>query len=89
MKIEVKIGTVDMEGFCGRDLHPEPTDSGKTGELIKMETITDEQWWDGEPENSNDFTFQLFTVKMDDGRLVEFVEFEVESIMGGREWTQM
>jgi len=28
---KIKVGTVDMYAFCGRDKHPQPTDEGKTG----------------------------------------------------------
>lgn len=80
-KILVKIGTVDMDGFCGRELHPEETDSGKTGRLVEMKTFDNEFAEEFcEEFDENQETFMMFTLVLDDGRIREFVEFEIESI---------
>lgn len=67
MKIKIKIGTVDMDGYCGRDLHPEREDAGSIGDLEKMERIYGEN---------------LYTVRLEDGRRVELVDHEIEAVAG-------
>jgi len=72
--IQVKIGTVDMYGFCGRDKHPVETDSNRVGELVGFEKTETP----GEDEELNMTGF--LTVRFPDGREVELVEYEVHSI---------
>ena len=76
MKLMLKIGKVDMDGYLGRDNHPAETDSGLTGEIINMTIIPEDFLLDEIVET------KVFVVKLDD-RYVEIVEHEVEKI-----WTE-
>lgn len=67
MKIKIKIGTVDMDGYCGRELHPEREDEGAIGVLEKMERIHGEA---------------LYTVRLGEYRRVELVDHEIEAVAG-------
>jgi hypothetical protein len=72
LKMIVKIGRVDMDGYWGRENHPEKTDSGQTAELMSVEL----QRFNPEPVDDADFV----KVRMADGRVVDLVETEIESI---------
>lgn len=79
--IQVTIGTVDMYGLCGRDLHPEKDDSGRTAKLVKSEIIDLAEGVDVQPGEEDDFPKMTFlTVKFEDGRQVELAEYEVAKL---------
>ncbi len=75
LALSVKIGTIDTEAFCGRDFHPLESDSGAVAEVVSL----DLQRFKVEPREDVD----VVRVRMADGRIVDLVEFEVESITGG------
>jgi hypothetical protein len=91
--IKVTIGDVDMYGMNGRELHPERTDKGKVGELVKTERIVFDECYcvDNQPvpvydpnceycAGSGSYPLQFLTVDLPDGRTVELVEYEVASL---------
>jgi hypothetical protein len=75
LRIFVRIGTIDMYGFLGRDLHPLASDAGKVGQLVKLEQDAPEPY-----EAMGVAPVSIVTVKLDDGRLVELVDFEIASM---------
>jgi hypothetical protein len=75
MLIRIRVRRVDMDGYCGRDLHPDRSDEGACGTVEKFETITDEFFGGPEPDS-----FAVLTVRLDDGRLLEFIDHEVDVI---------
>jgi len=75
LKIVVKIGKIDNDGYFGRDnLHPKEEDSWKEAELIGIELQRENPL----PINDVDFV----RVRMKDGRIVELVEHEIQAIFG-------
>ena len=91
--IRVTVSDVDMNGMCGRDLHPLASDKGLVGELVKTERISFDECYcvDNEPVKAYDpsceycagsgtYSLQFLTVELPDGRTIELVEYEVESL---------
>ena len=78
--LRIKIGTIDMYGATGRDLHPKATDSGRTGIVQMYET----EMWDGDGDEVPSIEVGIYTVKLDDNaidvRVVEIMSYEVASI---------
>ena len=92
--IAVTVGTLDMYGMNGRELHPEASDKGLVGELVKTERIDFEddcQCVATGPvkvyhpsceycAGSGTYSLQFLTVELPDGRTIELVEYEVASL---------
>ena len=38
LKIMIRVTSVDLYGFCGRDQHPEASDEGQTGLVLRIST---------------------------------------------------
>jgi hypothetical protein len=66
MAVKVRIGSIDMDGYWGRSPHPEKEDSGTTATLLSFQ-----------PDQEDT---DIFTVRMEDGRIIELVLHEVESL---------
>jgi len=64
---------VNMHGFTGRDLHPERSDVGKIG--IPVEVI-EEAIYDNDPS----MNYIVFRLQMNDGRMLDFIDFELKSL---------
>lgn len=67
------VSGVDMYGFCGRDLHPERSDVGKVG--IPIEIIENAVY-----DNDPSMNYIVFRVQMNDGRLLDLLDFEMKSL---------
>ncbi len=87
--LKVEIGTIDMDGYCGRDNHPEASDGGQIAEVVSVETIEEDDDLDVYNDDlDNDdkiggkgsYTEQIYTVALNDGRTVELVEHEIKRI---------
>ena len=85
--IRVKVGTVDPYGFCGRENHPLRTDSSKVGTLVSSERFEVEgedgqlrRQANGTEDEDSTVMLTALTVEFEDGRVVELIEHEVESI---------
>lgn len=68
----VRIGSVDMFGYNGRDLHPTEEMEGQIGRVAKV-TV---QEFEAEPLDDED----VYLVRMADGTMVEFMESEIAAI---------
>ena len=89
--IKVKIGTIDMYGLNGRELHPEKSDAGKTGELVEarreifsdcscgIDTGSFDRNCPG-CAGSGSYPMVFMLVDLPDGRTIELAEYEVESL---------
>lgn len=66
MAVKVQIGGIDMNGYGGRDPHPEPEDSGQVATLLAFQ-----------PDQEDT---DIFTVRMADGRVLDLVAHEIESL---------
>lgn len=77
--LRIKIGTIDMYGAQGRDLHPKATDTGRSGVVQKYETEMCDGV-DGAPATE----IGLYTIKLDDNaidvRVIEIMSYEVASV---------
>ena len=81
--LHVVVGEIDMDGFLGRDAHPEKSDAGQTGVILEIRN-SNLQWVDskyplyrwGNDENYVD----IYIVKLEDDRIVELVEHEIKWI---------
>ena len=71
MTLTLTIGNVDLDGYNGRDFHPEPTDEGLVGTVTAMETEYDD---DGEG-------IKMFTVVLNDERMLQVMEHEVAKLI--------
>ncbi len=90
--LKVEIGTIDMDGYCGRDKHPEASDGGQTAEVVSVATIdmsnddvpeeatSPAGWRCPDDDDDDQYTEQLYTVTLNDGRTVELVEHEIKRI---------
>jgi hypothetical protein len=67
----VRVVDVDEHGFTGRDKHPEPGDVGKLG------TVQGNETWDAGEEYGG---YVCYLVRMDDGRELRLIDFEVEPV---------
>jgi len=81
MKIMVKIGAIDMFGYCGRDNHPLNSDSGKVAELMEL-TL---QRYAIDPFDDIDVvTVKILDKSSPNGhRVVDLVEHEIEAMHYG------
>jgi hypothetical protein len=84
MLVTLRITSVDMNGFCGRDHHPVPAMIGELVTLIGCAPVYSPAEVD---EFRAEFTeadadaaarLMLYTCRRADGSLVELVDFEVE-----------
>ena len=73
LRVWVKVGAIDMFGFCGRDFHPKATDSHGEFELIHTDLARFRE--DPIPEDVD-----VLVLRTPDGRDIEVVEDEVESM---------
>lgn len=81
----VTVGRIDMDGYCGRDKHPEDDMTGCTGRVLKIETIDDEN--DNNASASGE-SYQVYTVELFDarpgspydGELVELIDHEIAGV---------
>jgi hypothetical protein len=95
--LKARIVRVDMDGYWGRDYHPEKSDNGLEVKLVDVMTfIDDERFVEKEPnhvaivvediqegvEGAADI-YQVFTGVTEDGRLLQLIDHEIE-IIGGR-----
>ena len=75
--MKIMIDRIDMNGYWGREHHPEPSDEGKVGTVIGWECIDDED---------------VFTVAVDgEGahsapRILEIMGHEVKAIETTGQW---
>lgn len=79
--IHCKLGQIDMDGYCGRDAHPEPSDEGKIGVVL---TIGNGNFqWNGEKyvmENDENYE-NVYYVRLSDeneDRIIEVMAHEIE-----------
>lgn len=85
MAIRVRVTSVDMNGFLGRDHHPSPDDLGKEGWVTNINSVPsgdDPIFADdapGIPEPLRGLQ-QIFYVVLDDGRWCQFMGHELELI---------
>ena len=70
--LRVEIGTIDMDGYTGRDNHPKETDADQIGEVITVTTFEDDGY--------DDEAFRVYHVALNDGRTVELVESEIKRV---------
>lgn len=85
MKMFIRIQRVDMDGFCGRELHPEPRHNGCIARVLGMETIPQED--DDNDEGMSDTAhpeYTVFTVAVVDrtgqetDEILEIMDHEIE-----------
>lgn len=81
MLIRVKVRTVDLDGFLGRDRHPHPEDVGQEGWVTNLEATPDEDAdvIDEHPEPLRSLV-QCFYVALDNGRKVQLMGHEIELV---------
>lgn len=85
---QIVIGQVDLYGFLGRDHHPEKTDEGAVGYVLKAhvehygDPDQDHEWvplvrdaYGGEVLREDEVA--VYTVGMRDGRVLEIVDQEL------------
>jgi len=70
--INLRIVNVDMNGFCGRDYHPEPT---MVGEVV----VVERSFVDG-PYDDEDVPVRVYECRRANGARVDLVEFEIEEL---------
>jgi hypothetical protein len=79
LKIFVKIASVDMYGFNGRDFHPTPDMVGQLVRVIEMETFSTY----GGSETYQVFSGFIVDANGDDTDVqVQLIDFELESKHG-------
>ncbi len=64
LNLKVTIGTVDMDGYNGRDHHPEATDAGRAGRVLYVHS---------------DGLLDCYTIQMEE-KIVEVMQHEVASL---------
>jgi hypothetical protein len=86
MLLRVRVRTVDLYGFTGRDHHPKPEHVGMEGWITNLELEPEEEpaEWRGKkyleyPEALRDGT-QVFFVVLDNGDKLEFIGHEIELV---------
>lgn len=67
-----RVGQVDMHGYNGRELHPEASDSGQVGRVMRV-TV---QEFEVDPVDDAD----VYRVMLTDGRVVDLVEHEIAEL---------
>jgi hypothetical protein len=89
--IKIKIGSIDMYGLNGRNLHPMKSDEGKTGELVEARREIFSDCDCGIATGSFDrncpgcagsgfYPVIFMLVDLPDGRTIELAEYEVEEM---------
>lgn len=82
----ITVGTVDMDGYCGREFHPEPTDAGRKFSVVCVTTINAMDAADFDAASAEDAVccaenaIHLFHCVDATGRKVEFVDHEVAKV---------
>lgn len=76
MAINLRIRSVDMNGFLGRENHPEPE---MKGEVVRLVGVSVEPPADWELEDGEE-RLDVYTCRRADGSLVDLMEFEVEVV---------
>ena len=75
---KVRITNVDMYGLNGRDLHPQRSDVGRCGVVVKAEREFFDEEPDLPPEENH---LDLFTIRMADNpdEQLEMASYEIEA----------
>lgn len=81
--MKVRVTSLDMNGLCGREHHPERTDAGRVGVVVGAEvdtTIAKDIDDAGHPIGDPVEHLVIFTVALDGDidRVVELAEYEIE-----------
>lgn len=73
----VKVTNVDLDGFQGRNHHPDLSDVGHFAEVLNVQEFKEEDYWDA----PGDLDYTLVTAKtIYTGRILEFIDFEIEKL---------
>lgn len=101
--MRLKVTSVDMNGYWGRERHPKPEDVGKIGTVVEVmvavETSIPDQCdtvlgpFSHEARsiagwNPDAPTESCWTVVFPDGTLRDLMDHEVEPVLGGRNWSE-
>ena len=70
----VVVTGVDLWGFQGRDRHPEKSDIGWVGVVTEVLELGDFE------DYLNDAWYCVLAVQFPDGRMLEFIDFELDVI---------
>jgi hypothetical protein len=73
----VRVAVVDMYGFNGRDLHPQPSDVGAVGRVIDVEVCGDDE---EEFDENEGFVCYTVALGVNDIRVLEMIQFELEAV---------
>jgi len=68
----VLVTNVDEDGFQGRERHPEKSDIGQVGAVIDLIEVSEDY--------SADLEYCVLLVQLPNGRLLEFIDFELDVI---------
>ena len=70
----VVVTSVDMYSFQGRERHPEKSDKGQVGVVTDVSEVGNLE------DYLNDAWYCVLTVQLPNGRVLEFVDYELDII---------